>query len=216
MAAKFLNNIKLGSGLSTNVQLQITPTSNQLVLGSTNTTTISATAPAASRVYTIPDAGGAANFILSEGNQTIAGTKTFSGTAAFSGSITASGSGSADFSGNSGAFSTSTGRNTLNGIIVYAVNSQLTANATINTTSVGTKTFIPLNSSSDFTVTLPSTSGNDGIDYIFVNIGTGAVTIQTSNSSTEYFDGNSTYTSIILSQYDRLHIICYNTIWFTF
>jgi hypothetical protein len=65
MAAKFLNNIKLGSGLSTNVQLQITPTSNQLVLGSTNTTTISATAPGISRVYTIPDAGADSEIILS-------------------------------------------------------------------------------------------------------------------------------------------------------
>lgn len=54
-------------------------TSNQLVLGTTNTTTITAPAPAASRVYTIPDVVNA-NFILSEGNQTINGIKTFSST----------------------------------------------------------------------------------------------------------------------------------------
>jgi hypothetical protein len=58
--------------------LRITPVTNQLVLGTTNTTTINATAPAASRVYTLPDAGGAANFLLSAGAQTITGAKTFS------------------------------------------------------------------------------------------------------------------------------------------
>lgn len=56
----------------------INPTSNQLVLGVTNTTTISATAPAASRVYTLPDAGGAADFVLTAGAQTVGGAKTFS------------------------------------------------------------------------------------------------------------------------------------------
>lgn len=35
----------------------ITPTTNQLVLGTTNTTTLSATAPSASRVVTLPDPG---------------------------------------------------------------------------------------------------------------------------------------------------------------
>jgi hypothetical protein len=63
-------------GLTT--ALTITPTTNQLVLGTTNTTTISSTAPAASRIYTIPDAGGAANFLMSAGTQTIAGANTFS------------------------------------------------------------------------------------------------------------------------------------------
>jgi hypothetical protein len=53
-------------------------TTNQLVLGTTNTTTITSPAPSASRVYTIPDAGGAASFVMTAANQTIAGTKTFS------------------------------------------------------------------------------------------------------------------------------------------
>lgn len=50
--------------------LVITPTTNQLVLGTTNTTTISSVAPSASRVYTIPDAGGDATFVMSSGNTT--------------------------------------------------------------------------------------------------------------------------------------------------
>jgi hypothetical protein len=56
----------------------IAKTTDQLVLGTTNTTTITSTAPAASRTYTIPDAGGAASFVMTAANQTIAGTKTFS------------------------------------------------------------------------------------------------------------------------------------------
>jgi hypothetical protein len=55
----------------------VNPTTNQIVLGVTNTTTINSVAPAASRTYTIPDAGGAANFVMSESAQTINGTKTF-------------------------------------------------------------------------------------------------------------------------------------------
>jgi hypothetical protein len=57
-----------------------TPTTNQIVLGTTNTTTINSSAPSASRVYTIPDAGGAASFVMTAGNQTVAGNKTFTGT----------------------------------------------------------------------------------------------------------------------------------------
>jgi len=53
-------------------------TSNQLVLGSIRTVTISAPTPAiVSSVYTIPDIGAAANFVMSEGVQTINGAKTF-------------------------------------------------------------------------------------------------------------------------------------------
>lgn len=62
-----------------NAAIAITPTGNQLVLGSTNTTTINAATPTSSRIYTISDVGTNANFLLSEGSQTINGTKTFAG-----------------------------------------------------------------------------------------------------------------------------------------
>ena len=46
----------------------LTATSNQLTLGAPgNTLTISSTAPTAPRVYTVPDAGSNANFVLSTG-----------------------------------------------------------------------------------------------------------------------------------------------------
>ncbi len=57
--------------------LTIPGTTNQFVLGTTNTTTISSTAPAASRTVTIPDALTNSNVLLSEGAQTINGIQTF-------------------------------------------------------------------------------------------------------------------------------------------
>jgi trimeric autotransporter adhesin len=55
----------------------ITPSTNQLILGTTNTTTISASAPSTSRTITIPDPGADANFVLTQATQTINGAKTF-------------------------------------------------------------------------------------------------------------------------------------------
>lgn len=54
-------------------------TSNQIKLGTTNTTTVTATAPSTSRTYTLIDAGANAEVVLTEGTQTINGTKTYSG-----------------------------------------------------------------------------------------------------------------------------------------
>ena len=55
----------------------IDPVANQIVLGNTNTTTISSTAPSASRVVTLPDAGANSNIVLSEGAKTINGNTVF-------------------------------------------------------------------------------------------------------------------------------------------
>ena len=57
--------------------LLLTKATNQLVLGTGNLITISATAPAASRLITLPDVGGDASFVLTAGDQSIADTKTF-------------------------------------------------------------------------------------------------------------------------------------------
>lgn len=56
--------------------ITLSATSNQITMGTTNTTTISATAPGASSTYTIPDVGTTGNFILSSGAQSITGVKT--------------------------------------------------------------------------------------------------------------------------------------------
>jgi hypothetical protein len=73
--AASLNLLLTGGTLSG--ALTITPTTNQLVLGTTRTATISAVTPAtSSRIYTVPDAGAAANFVLTEGANTINGAIT--------------------------------------------------------------------------------------------------------------------------------------------
>lgn len=68
-----------GASISAATQLLITATSNQIRLGNTaaNDVIISSIAPAADSIYTIPDAGVTANFVMSEGTATINGTKTF-------------------------------------------------------------------------------------------------------------------------------------------
>lgn len=68
-------------------QVKIDEASNQLVLGTTTTTTITAPNPAANRTVTIPDAGANSTVVLTESNQTINGTKTFSSTALTNGGI---------------------------------------------------------------------------------------------------------------------------------
>lgn len=53
------------------VSQTITPTTNQLVLGTTNTTTLNSVAPSASRIYTIPDAGSNSSFVMDHMGNTI-------------------------------------------------------------------------------------------------------------------------------------------------
>lgn len=93
----------------------INPTTNQLVFGVTNTTTITSPAPAASRVYTIPDAGGAASFVMTAGTQTIAGTLTLPATVNYTsaGSIVKSGVGALTITNASAAGLTFAGTGTV-------------------------------------------------------------------------------------------------------
>lgn len=84
----FLEGTQTFSGTKTfSVAVTITPTSNQVVLGTTRTVTVTAPTPAsASRTWTIPDISGDATFAALEGTQTFSGTKTFSAsTTTFSG-----------------------------------------------------------------------------------------------------------------------------------
>jgi len=76
MGTIFQTNESNGNTIITG-SLTITPTTNQLILGTTNTTTIDSVAPSASRLITIPDAGSSSNMVLDQGNYTIGGTWTF-------------------------------------------------------------------------------------------------------------------------------------------
>jgi hypothetical protein len=65
------------SSSPTFASLNLTAATNQLVLGTTNTVTISAVAPASSRTYSIPEVADLSQFVMTAGVQTIGGAKTF-------------------------------------------------------------------------------------------------------------------------------------------
>lgn len=80
--AKFVlnqGNYSIGGVWTFSNAVTITPTTNQLVLGTTRTVTLTAPTPAStSRVVTIPDLSGDYSVVGTIGTQTIAGSKTFS------------------------------------------------------------------------------------------------------------------------------------------
>ena len=69
--------LSLSSTLIVPGTFTIPAVTNQIILGTTNTVTLTSPAPAASRVYTFPDVLGAASFVMTAGTQSIAGAKTF-------------------------------------------------------------------------------------------------------------------------------------------
>lgn len=107
------NDVTTNGGLTVAQDFNVNSTTNQIVLGTGNTTTITSPAPAASRTYTIPDAGANASFVLTEGTQTINGSKTHLGNIA----INNSGAGTTDI-GTSATAGTVTLGSTGNGVVV--------------------------------------------------------------------------------------------------
>jgi hypothetical protein len=85
------------------------------------TTTITNASQAAARTYTIPDAGANASFVMTAGNQTIAGNKTFTGIIASSGAHLQLNSGvtSTDLAGNTVRLNSITNIGTANSLIGF-------------------------------------------------------------------------------------------------
>lgn len=77
--ADFKNASVIKASIGSDGTITIVKTSNQIVLGTTNTVTISSTAPAASRTYTMPDVGGAGTFAFLEKAQTFTAAQTLQG-----------------------------------------------------------------------------------------------------------------------------------------
>jgi hypothetical protein len=127
--------------LSMSSTLTNTATSNQIVLGTTNTTTISATAPAASRVYTMPDILADASFVMTAGAQTIGGAKTFSSALSITDNTgsTSSSTGALKVTGGAGIGENlfiggtlnATGNTALSGNLGVTGNSSLSGNVTL-------------------------------------------------------------------------------------
>lgn len=85
-AKTFSSSLTASAGMTAGAAVTVTPTTNQLVLGTTRTVTLTAPTPAsASRTVTFPDLSGDYSVVGTLGNQTIAGDKTFSGLIGFGG-----------------------------------------------------------------------------------------------------------------------------------
>lgn len=63
--ADFKNNSVIKASISSDGTITTVKTTNQIVLGTTNTVTLTSPAPVASRTYTIPDQGAASKFLMS-------------------------------------------------------------------------------------------------------------------------------------------------------
>ncbi len=136
---------------------------NQLTLGTTNTVTISSTAPSSSRTYTIHDAGAAANFVLDTG-----GALTISGTATTGQILTATGTNGASWQAPKADGFTSTA--------TAAGTTTLTSASTMQQYFTGSTTQ---------TVVLPVVATLvNGARFKIVNVATGLVTIQSSGAVT--------------------------------
>jgi hypothetical protein len=74
-----VNGTQIFAGTKTfSTAITITPVTNQLILGTTRTVTLTAPTPASSsRTHTIPDVSADSSFIMAHGTQTVTGTKTF-------------------------------------------------------------------------------------------------------------------------------------------
>lgn len=175
--------------------------------------------------------GSSGTFATPTGAVTIgSGAVGITGTATFSGAtnaILASGSGAINFSGNSGTFATPTGAVTLGtGAITTTgdlnINKNLifgivTITGTSSPQTISTTTsssLIILNPTGAITLNLPS-SPAAGLVYKLLNVSTFTVTLST-NSGSVYFDGNTSITTINMSQYDRINLVYYSNNWFTF
>lgn len=95
--AQFKNNNSTKASIASTGALTLVPTSDQLVLGTTRTVTITAPTPAsASRTVTIPDLSASYSVVGTEGTQTINGTKTFGGTVDVNGQLIGKGTATND------------------------------------------------------------------------------------------------------------------------
>lgn len=193
-----------GTSLSVTGALTAQVTTNQLVLGTTNTTTFSATAPTASRVITFQDPGAAANVIYDVLAQTLTGAKIFSALGTFNLGITSTGAivnlnASSNYATNINT-GTSTGAvNIANGGTggnVIAIGN--TNGATSITENIGTGNYV-LNgvAGSTYTIGASTTTGTIAIGG---TTQTGAITLGSSTGTGQTVNiatGNTTGTDVV-------------------
>jgi hypothetical protein len=115
----------VGGAKTFSTAVTINPVTNQIVLGTTNTVTINSVAPSGSRTYTIPDAGGAASFMLTAGAYTVTGTWT--NVTLVTPTLGAASATSLTFTSTSGIIGTTTNNNAATGSVGEIISSAVTS-----------------------------------------------------------------------------------------
>lgn len=170
-----INSIK-----NTSFNLSLTSTTNQLVLGTTNTTTISSVAPGASRTYTIQDAGSNVDILTGTYNtnpinlQTSGSNAVNIGTGTYSGTMTL-GNASSSLAV-AGSFLPVTAGSTNIGSATKPF-----GNIVIGTSNVSNLTISPDSQAAARTYTIRDAGGNS--DLVTSTYNFGAMNFQTSGSN---------------------------------
>ena len=205
-------------------------TSSQMVLGTTNTTTISAKAPSSSAVYTIPDVGTIADFLFTAGAQTISGTKIFDPNSATGGAFVVSNT-STQTSGNLVAITGDTGETALNvtvGNVIIAddltVNGVLTADNVIDAVKAYSgagphvlatdgKSVNEVTHTTAATVTLPTTP-TQGTKYTIINFLTADNNLTVNSGGSDTIDDGVLTTIILPQKYQRFTLQYVGVNWY--
>jgi cytoskeletal protein CcmA (bactofilin family) len=204
----------VGGGTPSTSSLYINPSLTTL---STNTYFTYLTAPpttgTGTNAYTMYIAGAPTGGIITNSYALyVAG-----GTSHFGGGIHSNGSNPINFSNSTGNFTTTSGKNTINGRLYKDIQSVITSTTTLDfTANKGNKPIIPVNpNGSSITITLPpsASNANNGLEYFFLILSNGTVTITVSNILTETFDNNST-SIVLINANDRMRITSYNGKWY--
>ena len=215
-----VGNQTIGGTKTFSSSVGIQPVSNQIILGGasgTNTTTITAPSPGASRVYTIPDAGSNASFLMSSGTKSISGSVTFNNGFTAADNITISGGKVAYFTNTGnylGGYSPATAWTTpINGFIAAFKNDMLFGTSDTNNSGAIMRINCPNTVSPKSTVTISSSPVDGsalaaGTKTLNVN-GTGGFSDELTASKGVVF-GSSTGTTAGTIHYDGSNFQGYN------
>lgn len=162
------------TGITASQPITVTPTSNQLVLGTTRTVTITAPTPAtSSRTWTLPDLATSPTFAALEGTQTFTGTKTFNDLRGTFGADIAAGSHKITGLANGTAATDAAAFGQVSMVLLSTATASNSANITFSGLAgsgysafvVVVRNVIPVTNSVDFVVTQSAGSGFNGSSY---------------------------------------------------
>jgi hypothetical protein len=196
--------------------ITVNPTTNQIILGTGTTTTINAAAPSSSSIYTIPDVGTTATFVMTAGAQTVAGAKTFSSAIIITPTtnqivlgvgttVTVTAPSPAANSvytipdvGTSGTFVMTTGSQTITGTKTFSTVNITTAVITTLSSAVlsatATSNQLIMGTGNTVTITAPTPAANN--TYTVPDVGTTATFVMTAGAQT--VTGAKTFSSAIV------------------